>query len=319
MSGLKPKTLIGLKAADSDMGFGTNSLVSGLSFGFAGKLLHLYADHTWEVVTKSGNVVATGDSSEILGVKKVGDGFEVTFTKVNKKRWLRITDKQSFLPWMGSKRVMDAAEGLFEYWKTADHSVVIPEQQPVSSPVKYLGGAGASLKPSCLGTLWITSSGFAMKSETVFWSQSISNLRGFQIGGQGIYTTGGGWVGGGVGFGGAMKGDAMASLLNALETRVHNDCLMRLSFDNAELNFQILDITPRDLELLLAPIRLHLEKNLGIVSSSTMGLSGTVAARGTKDSKDLKTSLQELKSAFEEGLLSELEYEKKRRKILGDF
>jgi hypothetical protein len=139
---------------------------------------------------------------------------------------------------------------------------------------------------------------------------------GLQIGGQGIYTTGGGWVGGGVGFNGAMQGAAMASMLNALETRVHNDCLMRLCFEDAELNFQILDVTPRDLELKLSPIRLYLERHLGVSSSSTMGLSGTVGVPSKNNSKDLKTKLQELKQAFDEGLLTKDEYEAKRAGLL---
>jgi len=79
MSDVLSRFLIGVKATSQDMGFGTNSLVSGFGFGLIGKTLHLYSDRTWEVINKSGNVVATGDESEILGVKKVGDGFELTF------------------------------------------------------------------------------------------------------------------------------------------------------------------------------------------------------------------------------------------------
>jgi hypothetical protein len=319
MSDVLSRFLIGVKATSQDMGFGTNSLVSGFGFGLIGKTLHLYSDRTWEVINKSGNVVATGDESEILGVKKVGDGFELTFSNAGKKRWLRVIEKQSILPWMGFKKAIDAMEGLLEYWRLGDHSVVVQEQQPFSSPVKYLGGAGVSLKSSYIGTLWITGSGFAMKSESIFWNQPIANLRGFQIGGQGLYTTGGGWVGGGVGFNGAMMGASMANFLNVLETRVHNDCLMRLSFETAELNFQILDLTPSDMELKLAPVRLYLENNLGVISSSTMGLSGTIAAKGFPNKKDLKTKLQELKNAYEEGLLSEAEYQDKREDILGDL
>lgn len=310
------KYLIGIKAANSDMGFGTNAMVSGLSFGLTGKILHLYSDRTWKVVSKSGNALAAGKASDILGVKKVSDGFELTFSSAQKKRWLRVTDKSSVLPWMGSQRVLDAMEGLLEYWRIGDHSFAVQGQPPVSSPVKYLGGAGSNLIPETLGTLWMTATGFAMRSGESFWHQSISNLVGVQIGGQGIYTTGGGWVGGGVGFNGAMKGAAMASMMNALETRVHNDCLMRLSFENAELNFQVLDITPRDLELQLAPLRLHLEKYLGVTSTSTMKLSGTVGITSKKSEKDLTTRLQELKQAFDEGLLSQLEYESKRSAFL---
>jgi len=310
------KFLIGMKAANSDMGFGTNAMLSGLSFGLTGKVLKLFSDHTWEVVSKSGDALASGGVSEILGVKKVSDGFELTFSSAQKKRWLRITDKPSLFPWMGSRRVLDAMEGLLEYWRIGDHSFVVQDQPPISSPVKYLGGAGSNLTPETLGTLWMTASGFAIRSGEDFWHQSISNLVGVQIGGQGIYTTGGGWVGGGVGFNGAMRGAAMAGMMNALETRVHNDCLIRLSFVNAELNFQILDITPRDLELALAPIRLHLENNLGVTSSSTMGLSGTVGVVGKRNEKDLKTRLQELKQAFEEGLLTQEEYESKRSVLL---
>lgn len=313
------KVLLGVKRANSEMGFGTSYLVSGLAFGLMGKILNIYSDRTWEVVDKKGKSVAVGDQSQLLGVKNVMDGVEITFAADRGKRWLRIEDRAGVLPWMGNKSITDALDGLFEYWRVGDHSNLVLDQSPVTSPVKYLGGTGSSLKPECLGTLWMTASGFAMRSGENFWHESIGDLVGVQIGGQGIYTTGGGWVGGGVGFNGAMKGAAMASMMNALETRVHNDCLMRLSFENAELNFQILDITPRDLELQLAPIRLHLEKHLGVTSSSTMGLSGTVGTGSKKSDKDLTTRLQELKQAFEEGLLTQTEYDSKRAVLLDNL
>jgi hypothetical protein len=47
-----------------------------------------------------------------------------------------------------------------------------------------------------------------------------------------------------------------------------------------------------------------------------MGLSGTVGVAGSRSEKDLKTKLQELKTAFQEGLLNETEYEEKRSKLL---
>jgi hypothetical protein len=302
------------KKTTSDMGFGTNSLVSGLASGLMGKNLNLYSDRTWEVQRK-GKVVASGNFSAITGVKKVMDGLEVTFLEDGGKRWLRISESTT-LPWMGIQSPLHALEGILEYWRSGDHTVSVPDQETVSSPIKYLGGTGTQLKSESLGTLWLTATGFALKAGDVFWSRSIGDLVGIQIGGRGIYTTGGGWVGGGFGLNGALQGAAMAGMLNALETRVHNDCLMRLSFENAELNFQILDITPRDLELKLAALRLHLEKSLGVTSSSTMGLSGTVGVSGARNDKDLKTKLQELKVAFSEGLLSESEYETRRSKLL---
>jgi hypothetical protein len=310
------KTLLATRKTASEMGFGTNYFASGMSFGLLGKVLQLYTDQSWEIVDKKGKVSAQGGASEIVGVKKVSDGLEITFTEQKGKRWLRTSEAGGALPWMGNKIAQEALEGLLEYWRTGDHSTLIQDQSVVTSPVKYLGGVGTQLKPASLGTLWITASGFAIKSGEAFWKKSNSELLGLQIGGQGIYTTGGGWVGGGVGFNGAMKGAAMASMLNALETRVHNDCLMRLSFDDAELNFQVLDITPRDLELKLSPLRLHLERNLGVTSSSTMGLSGTVGATLRNSEKDLKSKLQELKNAFEEGLLDEQEYNSKRAQLL---
>ena len=316
MSSTTSRVLLLAKSTASDMGFGTSYLVSGMSFGLMGKTLNLYSDRTWEVVTKKGLLSASGGVSGIQGVKKVGDGLEITFVNEDGKRWLRTTESDGLFPWMGNKRGIESLEGILEYWRTADHSILVPEQAAISSPVKYLGGVGTNLNPESSGALWITASGFAIKSDNNFWFRSVGDLVGLQIGGQGIYTTGGGWVGGGVGFNGAMQGAAMASILNALETRVHNDCLMRLCFEDAELNFQILDVTPRDLELKLSPIRLHLERHLGVSSSSTMGLSGTVGVAGKKNSKDLKTKLQELKQAFEEGYLTKEEYESKRSGLL---
>jgi hypothetical protein len=71
--------------------------------------------------------------------------------------------------------------------------------------------------------------------------------------------------------------------------------------------------------LQLTLIRIHLEKNLGLTSTSTLGLSGTVRTSGKRVDKDLKSRLQELKTAFDEGLLSNSEYEAKRSKLLEDL
>jgi hypothetical protein len=319
MESNSPNITLFTKGATSDMGFGTSYLVSGMTFGLMGKFLNLYSDYTWDVQNKKGKVISSGDKTGITGVKKVSDGLEITFSAESGKRWLRVNDSERVLPWMGTRSQIEALEGILDYWRSADHSVSIPSQITISSPVKYLGGAGTTLMPQCLGTLWITATGFAIKSGEMTWARSIGELTGLQIGGQGIYTTGGGWFGGGVGFAGAIQGAALAGIMNALETRVHNDCLMRLSFEDAELNFQILDITPRDLELQLTLIRIHLEKNLGLTSTSTLGLSGTVRTSGKRVDKDLKSRLQELKTAFDEGLLSNSEYEAKRSKLLEDL
>ena len=316
---LPSSILLASKRASSDMGFGTNSLVSGMAFGLMGKTLNLFTDRHWEVVDKKDRVIAHGQPEELVGAKVTSDGFEITFTAEKGKRWLRVMDQAGVLPWMGKRSLVDSIDGLILYWKSADHSKVLTEQKVISSPVKYLGGAGNSLKVGGLGTLWITPTGFGLKIDDNFWHRSFKDLNGIQIGGRGIYTTGGGWVGGGVGFTGAMQGAAMASMLNLLETRVHNDCLMRLTFGDAELNFQVLDLTPTNLELSMAAVRIYLQTELGITSTSTMGLQGTMGAKKLSSEKDLKTKLLELKSALDAGLIDHSEYTNKREKLLGDL
>lgn len=313
------RILVATVRASESMGFGVSAMASAFAMGALSRTLNLYSDG-WEVVDKSGLSLDSGDKSEIISAKPVSDGAEVTFTKKDKKRWLKSKENQGVVVWAGNKAPAEALNGIIEYWKNGIHDFALP-QPTISSPVQYLGGMGTELPIQAEGTLWITPTGICMKSGNVFWMRGVDEITGIQIGGIGKFQTGGGWVGGGFGLQGALKGAAMAGMLNLMTTRVHNDCLMRLNFKDAELTFQILNLTPQELELALTPLRHHIENKSGQASSSTFGLKGVVESPQIQsdNQKDLATRLSELKSVLDAGLISEEEFNTAKNKILSEL
>ena len=170
----------------------------------------------------------------------------------------------------------------------------------------YLGGTGVDLDRGSKGVLVINDLGFFFqsksksKSKSKAWSVGLTGIRSFQISGAGAFQSGGGWFGGGFGFSGAMQGAAMASMMNLLTTRTHFDCLLRVVYDDLDVTFQILDRTPRQLEIDLT------------------GLKYLVSEKQPEPDQELANAegidtLLKLSILFEKGLLSREEFDEQKK------
>ena len=164
----------------------------------------------------------------------------------------------------------------------------------------YLGGTGADLDRGSKGVLVINDLGFFFQSKSKAWSVGLTGIRSFQISGAGAFQSGGGWFGGGFGFSGAMQGAAMASMMNLLTTRTHFDCLLRVVYDDLDVTFQILDRTPRQLEIDLT------------------GLKYLVSEKQPEPDPELANAegidtLLKLSILFEKGLLSREEFDEQKK------
>jgi hypothetical protein len=181
----------------------------------------------------------------------------------------------------------------------------VPEVQVLQDKIvisaMFLGGTGAKIEKGVKGTLVVNDYGFFYETKKSAWSVGLTGLKSFQISGAGAFQTGGGWFGGGFGFSGAMQGAAMASMMNLLTTRTHFDCLLRILYDDLDLTFQILDRTPRQLEIDLT------------------GLKHLVTANELRDSEvenisDGVDTLLKLSVLLEKGLISRKEFDQQKEK-----
>ena len=184
---------------------------------------------------------------------------------------------------------------------------MIASQEVATIETVYLGGAGVPLKTYEKSTLIVSRKGFSIgQGGGSIWIQSFEGLNGIQITGEGLYQTGGGWVGGGFGISGALKGAAFASVMNALTTRTHNDCYFRFVYTGTDATFQVLSHTPRNLEIALSGVRNWLETRNPVSALSTQATSSTPRVE----------QLEKLHLLFEKGILSEAEYTAEKNRIL---
>jgi hypothetical protein len=183
----------------------------------------------------------------------------------------------------------------------------------------YEGGTSFALVPGQEGRMVIQPRGIAFRpldSET-YWSKDLGELLGVQVGGEGVFTTGGGWIGGGFGVQGALKGAAFASAMNLLTTRVHNDCLIRFVFEDEDVTFQVISHTPSELEHELKGLELWLKNRL--VKSTTEKELSPVVIQVKQDESvamDLPGQLAKLAELFKSGVLSDDEYAAAKSKLL---
>ena len=183
----------------------------------------------------------------------------------------------------------------------------------------YAGGNSFTLVSGQEGEMLIQPRGITFRpndSET-YWSKDLGELLGVQVGGEGVFTTGGGWIGGGFGIQGALKGAAFASVMNLLTTRVHNDCLIRFVFEDEDLTFQVTSHTPNELEYELTGLELWLKNKLAKSKTQTE-LSPVVIQVKQEEpvGMDLPGQLAKISELFKSGVLSEDEYAAAKAKLL---
>ena len=173
----------------------------------------------------------------------------------------------------------------------------------------FLGGASIPLKVYEKSAIYVSKYGFFIgQPDAKVWSHTFEGLHGIQISGEGLYQTGGGWVGGGFGVAGALKGAAFATVMNALTTRTNNDCYFRFVYPGIDGNFQVLSHTPRDLEIALSGVRNWLETKTRVDSSK----SNQNASVNNAD------QLEKLWNLHQNGVITKEEFEIEKSKILGN-
>lgn len=170
----------------------------------------------------------------------------------------------------------------------------------------FIGGAGVPLEPQQEVTIQADKHGLTIsQGEHGIWHKSYEGLIGLQASGEGVFQTGGGWVGGGFGISGALTGAAFASIMNVLTTRTHIDCLVRFVYPGVDASFKILSHTPEALQIALSGVRNWLE-------TST---SKTPEEPQNKASLPAVEELERYWALFEKGAISKAEYEKAKNKL----
>jgi hypothetical protein len=193
-------------------------------------------------------------------------------------------------------------------WGMSDGEFVIQNQTKSTIETVFLGGAGIPMQTYEKSSLVISKAGFVIGRDGYsIWSKSFEGLIGLQVSGEGLLQSGGGWIGGGLGVGGALKGALFASVMNSLTTRTHNDCYFRFIYPGIEGTFQVLSHTPRDLEIALSGVKNWIETRS---PSSSQG-SETIH-RLTKVEQ-----IERLHQLLEKGVLSKSEFENEKAKLLG--
>lgn len=209
--------------------------------------------HWYLVDPLASRVAASGGWPDVLEVHKK---FKLSMRNGS---WLKVAapsaDEQK-PAWRAELSALHAAAGMAD-----EYGYLVPHQKAVHIRATYLGGYGTTLQRDTEVSVVMDRSGSRVLAGQARDQWPHSQMLGFQLGGLGTYQTGGGWVGGGLGVAGALQGAAMASLFDALTTRTHNDCILRLVFPEAELTFQVYEEAPSDLELRLSALSAWLRQN----------------------------------------------------------
>ena len=229
----------------------------------------------WAILSKHGDrVIAEGGISELQGVGKGTSGGNFPLRLV-----------------LTNNRALGMAPGAFSIEKVkqavpaaiaiarrlaAPHPTLAPGQSPVAVEGIYLGGYGNPFQQNDEAHLAIDGNGVSAFTQSESFDRSFDGLLGIQLGGAGEYTTGGGWFGGGLGVKGALEGAAFATVMNALTTKQHIDCIARLAWADAEMTFAVTNRPPRQLELDLAALLAALR---GGATGTTLPLTTVGGAR----------------------------------------
>ncbi|TRY16541.1 hypothetical protein FOJ82_15875 [Tessaracoccus rhinocerotis] len=137
--------------------------------------------------------------------------------------------------------------------------IVAPLQEPVVYAAHHFGGYGTPIPPDTPAQIAFSSGGVCVLSHAEPFLRPLAQLQGLQSGGMGEMRSDAGWVGGGFGVAGALKGALFASVMNWVSTATHMDSVLRLRFDDAEATFALLTTGPGrvgiELSALLATLR----------------------------------------------------------------
>ena len=124
-----------------------------------------------------------------------------------------------------------------------------------------LGGSGLKIRPGREVTVAfyndsIVISGSDMTDRRITYPEIVD----IQIEGPGAVSRGGGFIGGGFGFEGALEGMAVAGVLNALTSKTKIHTFIQILSDAGELFLHYGALEPRALRIALSPVYLRLRQ-----------------------------------------------------------
>ena len=191
-----------------------------------------------------------------------------------------------------------------EYSEENDEDSVITLQKDFIFNCSYQGGTVPYLFANQKGQIHISATHLKFIPKK---GSSISiphrKMRSLKVGGAGAFQVGGNWVGGGFGLRNALTGAGEAAILNALTRRTKYDCVLNLIYSDADLTFQITDRTPRKLEADLSGVVKYLRDR-------------EVKNEESANPIDRIKVLESLSNLLEKGLISRVEFEKEKQRIL---
>jgi hypothetical protein len=141
--------------------------------------------------------------------------------------------------------------------------------------------------------------------ECIILYQTVASI---EIGGQGVITTDGGFIGGGFGLG-ALLGMAVASFANAATTNTQVDTTLALTTAEGELMLRSTTLTPEQLRLRLSPVFVLLQE---LCAEAQRAAAAPPHGEGVDVAEELR-KLAELKA---QGLITAAEFKEAKAKLL---
>ena len=177
--------------------------------------------------------------------------------------------------------------------------------EPVVSTI--LGGSGFGLAKGDVVLVTCQKNGIALSNIEVQQELNISysKLINAEVTGPGTEKSDAGFIGGGFGPEGAVKGILIASVINALTSKRTTNTFLRLSTSKAEVHLHISSLDPAQLRLILSPAFVQMEANRQIYN-----------ARQSPNKDILSNEIKTLHQMHRDGTLSDEEFTLAKRKVL---
>ena len=177
--------------------------------------------------------------------------------------------------------------------------------EPVVATI--LGGSGFGLAKGGVVLVTCQENGIALSKIECQQELNISYLEliNAEVTGPGTEKSDAGFIGGGFGLEGAVKGILIASVINALTSKRATNTFLRLSTNKAEVHLHISTLDPAQLRLILSPAFVQMEANRQIPN-----------ARQSPTEDMLSSEIQTLHQMHCDGILSDEEFALAKRKVL---
>lgn len=190
-------------------------------------------------------------------------------------------------------------------WVALDEALDVPDEEgcQLLFALTFVGGHGVGLEPGEWVTLAIDDDELRIVSgEPAVVTFPYSQLRGIELGGPGRVVEEGGFVGGGFGVSGFLIGALAAGLLNSLSHREHIESVIGIQSREAEVFLSSGKQTPDQMRLELS--RAFVRAAEGAGADHQLG------------AEEIGAAIRTLAKLRADGLVTDAEFEQKRRELL---